>query len=395
MAQTYDAFLAHDWGEDELGRNNHARVTKVNEALKQAGVVTWFDSDRMRGDINLQMADGLDAAAVVCVFVTQRYMDKVNGRGEAGKDDNCKFEFDYALRRKGVASMLPVVMEPRCKCPSDWTGVVGGKLGGILYVDLSSDDKAAFKAGINHLVREIRFMVTDPAEAARARLPTHPSMDIAILDEGRTPTAPFSLREQLMRWLRSAKRPSTASLEMADLAGAATPPSDKSLLGKPKTRRRRTCVVLVALLVFLGVVIGLTVGVRRTAPSLYESQPPPSTPYESPPSGSPHAVPPAVVPSPVAPPLSPPPPPPAAPVVQEYMYYATFIATGCCHSANSTIWWNGVVLYWESVSTSRATEDMFNYCITNRDGTATEIQRQTCNCTVAPVVCTLQNVLHG
>ena len=47
----YDAFLTHDWGDDELGRSNHARVAEVNRLLKAAGFVTWFDEDRMQGDI--------------------------------------------------------------------------------------------------------------------------------------------------------------------------------------------------------------------------------------------------------------------------------------------------------------------------------------------------------
>ena len=51
----YDAFLTHDWGDDELGRSNHARVAEVNRLLKAAGFVTWFDEDRMQGDIVSQI----------------------------------------------------------------------------------------------------------------------------------------------------------------------------------------------------------------------------------------------------------------------------------------------------------------------------------------------------
>ena len=68
-------------------------------------------------------------------------MEKVNGDGANGDDDNCKFEFDYACLRKGNSAMYPVVMEPRCKDTRRWTGVVAGKLGGKLYADFSSDDK--------------------------------------------------------------------------------------------------------------------------------------------------------------------------------------------------------------------------------------------------------------
>jgi repressor of nif and glnA expression len=42
-------FLTHDWGRDELGRDNHARVSFVNGELKKRGYSTWFDSDKMTG----------------------------------------------------------------------------------------------------------------------------------------------------------------------------------------------------------------------------------------------------------------------------------------------------------------------------------------------------------
>ena len=55
--------------------------------------------------------------------------------------------------------MIVVVMEKSCRNPRDWTGAVGGKLGGLLYVDLSDDAK--FDGGINHLTNEIRNVVAD------------------------------------------------------------------------------------------------------------------------------------------------------------------------------------------------------------------------------------------
>ena len=49
----YDPFLHRllphqDWGDaDELGRNNHDTVAAINAALKNRGLNTWFDSDRL------------------------------------------------------------------------------------------------------------------------------------------------------------------------------------------------------------------------------------------------------------------------------------------------------------------------------------------------------------
>ena len=148
----YDAFLTHDWGDDELGRSNHARVAEVNRLLKAAGFVTWFDEDRMQGDIVSQMANGIDSSAAVLVFVTENYCIKVAGAGRNGADDNCKKEFDYASRRKGIEKMIAAVMEPRCRDPTKWQGAVGMTLGGRLYKDLAEDDVAA---GVQALMEEI------------------------------------------------------------------------------------------------------------------------------------------------------------------------------------------------------------------------------------------------
>lgn len=80
-------FLTHDWGKDELNRSNHDRVKKVNRRLMAEGIKTWFDEDRLVGDIRYQMADGIENSYAMVVFVTRRYMRKVNG---ADGRDNCK-----------------------------------------------------------------------------------------------------------------------------------------------------------------------------------------------------------------------------------------------------------------------------------------------------------------
>ena len=114
----FDCFLTHDWGEDELGRDNHARVSKVYVRLKDAGLRPWFDEEFMRGDVNKTMMDALGNSACAVVFITRRYVEKASGIGPNGADDNCKFEFDTALMPPlGVDKMISVVMEPRCRAP--------------------------------------------------------------------------------------------------------------------------------------------------------------------------------------------------------------------------------------------------------------------------------------
>ena len=62
----------------------------MNEALKAVGLVTWFDEDRMRGDVVAQMTAGIDQSSFVLVFVTNNYIQKVAGQGRLGANDNCK-----------------------------------------------------------------------------------------------------------------------------------------------------------------------------------------------------------------------------------------------------------------------------------------------------------------
>ena len=109
-------FLSHDWGTDELGRNNHDRVSAVNDALKQLGYRTWFDSDRMTGDIVDTLCEGIDNTRLVLVFVTQKYVKEV----KSGQDNNTKkLQFNYAVRGKGVKNIIPVIMEDRMKNPGE------------------------------------------------------------------------------------------------------------------------------------------------------------------------------------------------------------------------------------------------------------------------------------
>jgi WD40 repeat protein len=146
-----DVFLTHDWGVDELGRVNHDRVAAINKELKSLGFVTWFDSERMTGEVVYQMANGIKNTSVVIVFITQRYMNKVNG---PDTNDNCRKEFNFAVQKKSSTKMIPVVMEPRMKdILGNWDGVVQLELGTSLNVDFSNDND--FQSAIQQLKAEI------------------------------------------------------------------------------------------------------------------------------------------------------------------------------------------------------------------------------------------------
>ena len=64
MSRMTDTFLTHDWGTF-TGRNgetvnNHERVSQVNTALKKLGFATWFDEEKMTGNVVDQMCKGID-----------------------------------------------------------------------------------------------------------------------------------------------------------------------------------------------------------------------------------------------------------------------------------------------------------------------------------------------
>lgn len=126
-----DCFLSHNWGEKQL---NHEKVKKINVALKQRGMQTWFDENKIDGNIRYKIAEGIDNTKCFIVFITREYRDKVNG---IDMKDNCKYEFTYAMNQMGSQNMIPVVMEKEMRETNKWKGELGAALGNMLYVDLS------------------------------------------------------------------------------------------------------------------------------------------------------------------------------------------------------------------------------------------------------------------
>ena len=64
------AFLTHDWGINEDGSKNHDTVSRVNSYLSAQGVATWFDEDKMVGDIQFKMAEGIEYLQPFCLHQT-------------------------------------------------------------------------------------------------------------------------------------------------------------------------------------------------------------------------------------------------------------------------------------------------------------------------------------
>ncbi len=149
----FDAFFSHNWGNDKDGRDNHERVMMICQKLEHLGYKVWFDGDQMRGDILDRMTEGIDNSMLFVPCVTQKYLRKVAGKGSKGANDNCKIEFGYAMQRKGVENMIPVVMESSCNDQSTWEGAVGGALINRLYMSFTGDD--GLDECVKKLVEEI------------------------------------------------------------------------------------------------------------------------------------------------------------------------------------------------------------------------------------------------
>jgi Tfp pilus assembly major pilin PilA len=148
-------FLTHNWSDDEDGRNNHDRVSRINKALQRKGFVTWFDEERMDGQIRQKMTEGIKQTHCVVVCITKVYQEKVN----AGKrSDNCYFEFDYASRKLSD-HMIPVVMESYMLDKRAWDDRLDSELGGLLYVDMSKGDEAVFERKCDELATRIGNLI--------------------------------------------------------------------------------------------------------------------------------------------------------------------------------------------------------------------------------------------
>ena len=148
----FDVFISHTWDKDDEGRGNHARAKQLNESLRRLGFKTWFDDERMRGNSLHNIAKGIEGSAVFLICVTRRYMEKV----AEDADNNCKFEFEYALIKGTVLNMLPVVMEDSMLDTSKWHRSLGMTLRRRQYYKLTTNDDSDFDDAVDAIALQIR-----------------------------------------------------------------------------------------------------------------------------------------------------------------------------------------------------------------------------------------------
>jgi len=132
----HHVFLTHNWGIDQT---NHSRVAMMNHELKKYGVRTWFDEERLEGNIIEQISEGISSSMAVIIFVTPEYITKVSGNGSRGPNDYCKLELEYAWDEKGIENMIVVECEDT---DGLWSGTnLGFLLGRHLRYSFKNDDE--------------------------------------------------------------------------------------------------------------------------------------------------------------------------------------------------------------------------------------------------------------
>ena len=199
--QHFDVFISHDWGEDEQGRDNHARAGLLNDLLKAEGISTWFDAEMLPGGpINDSMCDGIESSSAVLCLLTRQYIEKVASKNP---QDNCRKEFMHASRIQSADHMIAIVMEPGLRNTMEWYGPVGLELGGHHHVDLAHMDTTTTQCdpAMQLLLTQVLAHVSGqaPRRASRAsrmlnasptRSPSPVRVQPAPVEFARPPTAP-------------------------------------------------------------------------------------------------------------------------------------------------------------------------------------------------------------
>jgi len=148
----FDVYISHTWDKDDEGRDNHQRAKRLNGSLQRLGIRTWFDNEQMHGDTLQRMAEGIERSLVILICVSRRYMEKV----AQVEDNNCKFEFNYAVNKRTTLNLLSVVMEKSMQKTKEWKGSLGMTMGVHLYHKLMSDVDAEFDDAVNGIAAAIR-----------------------------------------------------------------------------------------------------------------------------------------------------------------------------------------------------------------------------------------------
>lgn len=145
-------FFSHTWQNDKLNRNNHSRVYELAKKIRNCGWSIWIDEEKMIGNIDAAMANGIDNAEVVIICLTEAYFKKINeSANNPRKRDNCLKEWTYTNTRNKL--IIPVVMEPFLLNINNWpAGIISLQLGSTLFINGALDNLNNCVIQINDLL---------------------------------------------------------------------------------------------------------------------------------------------------------------------------------------------------------------------------------------------------
>ena len=131
------AMISYQWDDQET-------VIAARKTLTKLGVPCWMDIDGgMQQDIYESMAEGVERAACVVCFLSQKYQDS----------ENCKLELKFA-KQSGVPIVPVVVEKTKGWRASGWLGVV---IAGALWTSLRNESE--FDRNVRSLVEQIKGAV--------------------------------------------------------------------------------------------------------------------------------------------------------------------------------------------------------------------------------------------
>jgi len=111
--------LSYNWGAQPL-------VLRIYDVLKSEGFNVWMDiKGGMKNNINASMAEGVEGAYLVLVFMTQKYQESAN----------CSRELQYATSRR--VPFIPIKAQPYPWEQSGWLGLL---MSGELWVEVINED---------------------------------------------------------------------------------------------------------------------------------------------------------------------------------------------------------------------------------------------------------------
>ncbi|XP_048253618.1 uncharacterized protein LOC124131333 isoform X2 [Haliotis rufescens] len=122
--------LSYHWADQQV-------ALKVADSLRKRGYKVWMDIDNMEGSTLQAMAEAVQNASVVLVFMSERYKLSQNCRSEA--------EYAFDLRK----TIVPLLIQKAYK-PDGWLGLIARTLN---FMDFTG--KYLFDQKMSDLVKSL------------------------------------------------------------------------------------------------------------------------------------------------------------------------------------------------------------------------------------------------